>query len=90
MNCQFKLLHPPAGGCIADATIALTIGAPAKIIDIMTAGLPPTPNPNTTPNAPMAPTVPAIVDQTIPFAGKLHVAPLEISIAADPMTAISK
>ena len=90
INCQRSELKPPAGGCITIAAIALTIGAPANMIDMTTLGIPLAPNANKTQNAPTAPTRPARVDQSIPFAGKLHDAPWAINMAAGANTAIKK
>ena len=61
-NCQGSLSQPPAGGCNDREYKALTTGAPAKTIDITTAGVPLAPKASNTPKAPAAPTMPATRD----------------------------
>src|SRR4026209_2975098 len=83
--------QPPGGGCRIKETIAFTIGAPAKIIDMTTPGFPPAPNASNTPNAPIAPTMPAISDHVIPLElYALHAAPFIISNASGASTALRK
>ena len=55
-------------GMTADA-VYLAWGAPAKTMDITTAGVPLAPNASNTPKAPIAPTIPATRDQPIPRPG---------------------
>src|SRR5205823_119581 len=81
---------PPAGGCMAVATIALTIGAPAKTIAITTAGDPFAPKASSTQNAPIAPTIPATSDHAIPGTGMLQDALLAIIMNSGASTAVRK
>lgn len=90
INCQRIAPKPLGGGCSANATMAFTIGAPAKTIDMTTVGVPLAPKASNTQKAPNAPTTPASNDQPMPFAGMLHVAPFAINIRAGPTTAVIK
>ena len=71
-------------------TTAFTTGAPANTIDITTAGVPRAPNARRTPNAPIAPTVPASRDHVNPRAGNDQSAPFNQRTTSDPMTAVSR
>src|SRR5271165_1722004 len=82
--------HPPAGGCRTREYKALITGAPAKTMDITTAGVPLAPNASSTLNAPAAPAIPATSDQPIPCAVKLHEAPLTSNTAKGATTAVRK
>jgi hypothetical protein len=88
-TCGFRLDQPPCGGCTRSATTAFTIGAPAKTIDITTAGLPFAPNASSTHSAPIAPAVPARIEKTSPFAGYVQLAPALTRIASGASTATS-
>lgn len=72
------------------ATIAFTIGAPAKTIDMTTAGDPFAPKASRTPNAPTAPTIPAASDHTTPRTGIAHEAPSATMIATGARIPIRK
>jgi len=66
------------------------MGAPAKTIDMTTAGVPLAAKASSTPNAPKAPTAPANRDQLRPFMGKCQVAPCHQSKASGAKTAVKK
>src|ERR1035438_8906098 len=87
---QGSFCHPPAGGCSTKAYRALITGAPAKTMDITTAGVPLAPKASSTLNAPAAPAIPATSDQPIPLAVKLHEAPLISSTAKGASSAVRK
>jgi len=89
-NCQRIAPTPPAGGCCAIATTAFTTGAPAKMIDITTAGVPFAPNASNTQNAPIAPTMPASSESEAPFVGKFQSEPEITSIPSGANTAVKK
>ena len=77
-------------------TIAFTIGAPAKITDIITgtyAGEGIFPKASKTPNAPIAPSVPAINDHCQPFVGNVQkrtFPPFNFKIINGAITAVIK
>ena len=90
MNSGRTALHPFSGGWDRVATTAFTIGAPAKTMDMTTAGLPPAPNASNTPKAPIAPTTPARKDHDTPLLVNDHAAPLISSNTAEPITATNR
>ena len=79
-------------------TMAFTIGAPAKIIDIITGtyatvGFGAAPKASNTPSAPIAPSVPAISDHCQPFVGYAQKSigpPLSLRIIIGAITAVRK
>jgi hypothetical protein len=86
---------PPCGGWAAMETKAFTIGAPAKMMLMITGtytgtGFGAAPNASRTPNAPTAPTMPATSDHQNPLAGKLQVAPPIFNMASGASTATRK
>ena len=81
---------PAAGGSVKIEIKALTTGAPAKIMAMTTAGWPLAPKANNTPNAPIAPTIPAINDQAIPLPDMDQLAPLTVRTSIGAATAVTK
>ena len=91
--------NPPLGGCIAMPTMAFTMGAPAKTIDMTeiatTAGFIPAfaPDPiaSRTKNAPIAPKIPAKSEIHIPFGGMFQFIFFEANrITSGARTAVRK